>query len=479
MPLRDLSRASLALALSTGPALMAQGFHLDYRPTARLVELDTDSTLIQPTVGPPVRVVGGVFLFRSVVIPAGVEVRGVGSRPLIWIVTQDFRIEGRLAVDGGPGADVNVLASANFPTPGGRAGAGGGAGGFGSPLSFDRSPFGQPGFGPAGIPALGGGGGLLSCTLACGRGSGGGGGSFATVGDVDHLLGAAAWLQVGGAGGPGCLNRTLPGGSAGASPFVDGRDDNDFWGLGIDVFQRRFVPGELPVPIGGSGGGGGGDKSARCTTNDPSFVLDDMGGGGGGGGGAVVVLALGRITVGPTGYVSANGGGGGGGAQAGSNNQAGGGGGGSGGMIVLASATGVDLHVKGETYVNAPDGDFVLSADGGVGMQSAFAGTTVRKYPPGTPSMGSLPSGGFGGLGVIQLMAPLGTNADGTNTILDDHITLYSAGQPLTGSTKVRYLGWRGFRNASGVRVDDFGNPITLGRGNGDMRPDPMLVPIF
>jgi hypothetical protein len=149
-------------------------------------------------------------------------------------------------------------------------------------------------------------------------------------------------------------------------------------------------------------------------------------------------------------------------------------------MVVFASGARIELHVKGETYFNAPDGDFVLSADGGVGKQGRFSGLEIAsKYPPGNLAWGQKPAGGFGGLGLIQLMAPIGANADGTNTVLDDNVELFSNGQRLTGAAKVRYLGWRGFLDASGVRVDDAGNPINLGRGFGDMRPDPILLPIF
>lgn len=475
-----IASASVLLAASLASSVAAQGFNFDYRPSQREVVLDTDDTLIQPTVGPPIRVRGGVFVFRSVTIPSGVLVRGVGSRPMVWVVQQDFRVDGLMSVNGGDGERVDTLNSANFPTAGGTAGAAAGDGGFGSPLWFDRSPTGQPGFGPLRIPAYGGGGGLLSCVPSCGRGSGGGGGAFATQGDIDHLLGATPWSQVTGTGGAGCLNGSLAGGSAGLRPFVDRRADNDFWGVGVDVFQRRFVQGELPFPIGGSGGGGGGDRSVSCATNDPLFVADNKGGGGGAGGGALVVIALGRVIVGPQGYLTANGGSGGGGEQAGSNNQGGGGGGGSGGMIVLAGASGIELHVKGETYVNAPDGNFVLSADGGIGLQGPFGGQAIGgKYPPGNPAWGASSAGGYGGLGIIELVARPGANADGTNTILDDGIDLYRNGQLMTGAAKTRFLGWRGYLSPNGVWVDDTGNPTNVGKGYGDMRPDPILLPLF
>lgn len=475
-----LAPACLLLAVTAPGVLSAQGFNYDFRPNVPEVVLDTDFAIVQTVQGPQIAVSGGVFVFRSVTIPAGVTVRAVGSNPLIFVVQQDFRVDGLLTGDGANGARVDTLNSANFPAPGGLGGPAAGAGGDGSPLWFDRSPTGQPGWGPLMIPGFGGGGGQLSCISSCNRGSGGGGGSFATQGDVDYLLGAQSWPQVFGNGGPGCLTQSLPGGAAGPRYFVDGRHDNDFWGVGYDVFARRFVQGELPTPLGGSGGGGGGDRSLRCIINDPAFVNDNKGGGGGGGGGALVVLALGQVIVGPSGVVSANGGHGGGGEQAGSNNQGGGGGGGGGGMIVLLGSRGIELHVKGETYVNAPDGDFVLSADGGIGTQGRFGGLEItEKYPIGSPTWNQKPTGGFGGLGLIELVARPGNNADGTNTVLDDNIQLYQNGQLLTGATKTRFLGWRGYLDPNGVWVDDFGNPTNVGKGYGDMRPDPVLLPLF
>ena len=58
---------------------------LDYAPTQSEVILNTDFTQIQPTVGPPINVAGGIFVFDEVTIPQGVTVRAFGSNPMIWI----------------------------------------------------------------------------------------------------------------------------------------------------------------------------------------------------------------------------------------------------------------------------------------------------------------------------------------------------------------------------------------------------------
>jgi hypothetical protein len=471
---------------------------LDYAPTAPEVVLNTDFTQIQPTTGPALTVVGGVFQFRNVTISQGVRVVGVGSRQMLWICTGTFRIDGEMTVSGFNGQTVNTLNSANFPSAGGLPGAGAGSGGRGSPSAIQRDPVGEDGFGPTGMPWAGGRGGRLACTAGCVRASAGGGGTFGTAGDPGYPVLAGpgtSFQQMLGIGGQGCLgasgsaSRSLAGGLAGTGPFVDGIAENDFFGTAIDVFRRRLIVGELPVPVGGSGGGGGGDSSVNnsCALVDPNFANDPKGGGGGGGGGCLVIYAQRGIVVGPTGVVTANGGHGGGGEQAGSCNYGSGGGGGSGGMLILVSENGITLHVKGETFANN-DYNSVLSADGGVCTTGTFSTPVIlSKYPANgtamSPSFGtnydSAPLGGFGGLGLIQLVARPGNNSDGTNTYLDDGITLIRNGVTLGGAQKQRFLGWRGWPDASGMFADDFGFPILVRNGAGDMRPSPILIPIL
>ncbi len=478
---RHTTTLAVACAALFGADISAQGFQRDWMPTAREIVLNTNSTDIQPTSGPPVVVRGGLFTFRDVTIPANVRVRAEGFNPLVFVCSGTFTLNGVLSSDGADGQRVDTLHAANFPSFGGMPGAAGGMGGAGSPNSTDRSPSGAPGYGPFLQMNGGGGAGLLSCTSVCNRGSAGGGGSFTTQGDPGYLLlGQTPWPQVFGMGGEGCTNRSLPGGAAGPRPFVDRNDANDFWGRAYDVNQGRFVAGELSGPQGGAGGGGGGDRSRSCQIPDPNnFSIDNRGGGGGGGGGAIVIVCLGRVVIGPNSWISANGGHGGGGEQAGSNNEGGGGGGGSGGMIVLASSSGIEMHVDGQTWAGQGDGRFVLSADGGIGTQGVFGGTAITgKYDRlGTPAWNQKPAGGFGGLGLIQLMAPAGGNGDGTNTILDDHIDLFLNGQRLTGVAKAQALGWRGFPDANGTLVDDFGLPTMQPHGGGEMRPSPILLP--
>ncbi|MCA8963459.1 MAG: hypothetical protein H6838_07470 [Planctomycetes bacterium] len=495
-----MANSPLCFALFTSASLLlvaAPRAQFDFAPTGAEVVLDTGFTQVQTVQGPVLNVTGGIFQFRNVDIPQGTRVRGVGPNPMIWIVTGHFRVDGELCVDGSDGAMVMTLNTANFPVSGGLGGPGGGRGGDGTPSSTQRDVFGGMGLDPFGLP-VGGGGGRIACLAGLERGSGGGGGAFGTVGDPFYLTQSGSGtsfqqqLGLGGQGGLGASgtpNRSLLGGSAGLTPFVDSRADNDFLGTAVNVHLGQAIRGELSFFQGGQGGGGGGDMSYNfsCSVNDPLFANDQSGGGGGGGGGCVVVAAHGPIVVGPTGRITANGGNGGGGEQAGSCNKGGGGGGGSGGMLVLASATAIGLFVKGETYANN-DYDFVLSADGGICRTGSFGTPAVqRKYPangqPNPASYGntydSAPLGGFGGMGVIQLLTPFGNNADGTNTYLDDGILLVRNGNLLMGAEKQRFLGWRGFPNAQGVRVDDFGVPLPTGRTDGDMRPAPILMPLF
>ncbi|MCA8954456.1 MAG: hypothetical protein KDC87_00190 [Planctomycetes bacterium] len=459
---------------------------LDYAPNSQEVVLDTDFTQITPLNGQPINVSGGVFQFRNVRIPRGVVVRGVGSRPMVWLVTGDFVVEGDLLVEGGDGMRVNTIFSANIPAGGGVGYCGAGNGGQGSPQTSLRSLRGQAGFGPDQVPEGGGAGGRINCANAsCGRGSGGGGGSFATRGDPYYKVASTAFfVQPNGTGGFGCSSRSstaLPGGAAGPVAFLDSRRDNDFWGSAVDLHRRLRITGELSRPLGGAGGGGGGDWGAACTPNDPNFFNDQKGGGGGAGGGVLIVKALGSIVIKRTGRISADGGNGGGGAYAGANSLCGGGGGGSGGMVVLMAGRVIEIETHGETYANN-DYSFAITADGGVGSSSTING----KYSPAPHSasattLNSTSTGGFGGSGIVQLMAPPGPDPSGddaTHTLLDDFIIIRDAnGSVLRGAQKERYLGWRGFPDGSGGYHDDNGAPVTLGKALGDVTPAPVLLP--
>jgi hypothetical protein len=501
-----------------GPGYLKAGFEfegrqttLEYEPNVREVVLNTSFTQIVPKSGLPFNVNGGVFNFQNVTIPQGVSVKGQGPNPMVWLVSGDFRVAGELSVAGGNGARVDTLNSANFAKAGGVGVCGGGNGGDGTPSATLRDLRGANGNGPLQLPGQGGGGGRLACVAGCytgsgynssGGGSGGGGGSMATQGDPWWRQPAGtgtAFQQRAGHGGMGCSGtwtaRTgvLAGGEAGPRPFSDSRNDNDFWGAGLDINRNIRITGELTMPMGGGGGGGGGDtsgsNSCSLTANQPAN--DYSGGGGGGGGGVIIVKALGEIEILPSGKIIADGGMGGGGEQVGACGEAGGGGAGAGGMVVLMSAKRIIIHAHGTAsparwrYAES-DYNFAISADGNVCRTGGFGTVVVtKKYPAnGSPVMaGSVydenPLGGFGGMGIVQLMTPPGDNTlDGTNTRLDDNIVFIQNGVQVNGTTKRQLLAWRGFPNANGQFVDDNNVATNIGEDEGDIRPTPTLLPV-
>jgi hypothetical protein len=542
----DLTAAFPEAQAEVGPGFLKAGFSfegktttLEYQPTANEVVLNTAFTQIAPSNGLPFTVTGGVFNFRNVTIPQGVTVIGQGPNPMVWLCSGRFTVSGTLTVRGGDGARVDVLNSANVAKAGGVAGPGGGNGGDGTPSATLRDQRGGTGRGPLQVAGKGGRGGYLACVGGCytgsgynssGGGSGGGGGTMSTQGDPNYRGTTPATInpnvpptvntafqQVRGFGGAGCSGgsgtRTgfLNGGEPGDLVFADTRTDNNFWGTGINLAgpngRTLRITGELAVPVGGGGGGGGGDTSnvfdCSLTGNQPAN--DYSGGGGGGGGGVLIVKALEEITITSTGLINANGGLGGGGEQVGSCGEAGGGGGGAGGMVVLMSAKSIIIEAHGSTAVNPPrflygapttgavyqgnDYSFAIAADGGVCRTGGFGSVNVQsKYSTaGSPPLaGSTydgePLGGFGGMGIVQLMVPPGTAAtstDNTNTILDDNIIFRLPGStaPIVGAGKRQLLAWRGFPNTAGTFVDDAGTPTNIGANEGDIRPSPILLP--
>jgi hypothetical protein len=318
-------------------------------------------------------------------------------------------------------------------------------------------------------------------------------------------------------GGSGARTTFLPGGEVAPRVFTDSRNDNDFWGSAVRLGNNLRITGELDTPVGGGGGGGGGDMSpsANCTLTGGDPGGDRSGGGGGGGGGVLIIKALGSINVTATGRLVADGGHGGGGALGGSSSEGGGGGGGAGGMVILMSARGINIVAHGTQSTNRyvygsptatatttlpflrDDYNFAISADGGLTLTGSFGVTPITgKYPAAGQAMMAYsyydeePTGGLGGLGIVQLMVPPGdptSSTDQTNTLLDDNINFYLgaiSGAPLTGNQKRQLLGWRGFPNTQGVWVDDNGLPTSratppnpAGPEEGDIRPFPTLMP--
>jgi len=528
----DLTAAFSEPVGEVGPGFLKAGFDFEgtvtgaeFEPTAPMTVLNTDFTLVQPKNGSPFNVSGGVFNFRSVNIPAGRTVQGQGTNPMVWLVAEKFEVSGTLSVRGGDGQRVNTSGNANVAKSGGAGVCGGGDGGAGSPSATERDLAGETGNGPLQAAGQGGRGGALSCTAGCGRGAGGGGGSLATQGDpgFKQQIQPAGTIVIGtgnpqpvnpfpifqqqtGVGGQGCegdtgrATRSLEGAVPGPTVFVDARNDNNFWGVGVRYDSNLRITGEMSVPIGGGGGGGGGDLSynSDCGVDDPNFENDSSGGGGGGGGGVLIVKALEEIIIYEGGSITADGGSGGGGEPSASSTRGGGGGGGAGGMVILMSAKGIEIHAdsgNGLDYTYEDDDyNFAISADGGVCVTGSQPPVVEGKYPAsGTPITynpdtninswpeiyDSAPLGGFGGMGIVQLMVPPGDNAsDGTNTVLDDNIRIFTGGVEANGQAKMDLLAWQGFPNAFGIGVDDQGQPVNPGGNDeGEIRPAPILLP--
>ncbi len=475
----------------------------DWVPPTAQIELSTHTQTLTYLDAPPRTFAGGVLHVRNLHIRAGDFVQARGPNPLVLVVAGDARIDGTLSVAGahavlatnagqyrGPG---DLPPGTNVPNPPGTfawwnsAGAGGGHGGT-MPLGCRLDTV-APGQDAVAAPGTGGAGGRWDCPAI--RSSGGGGGAMATYGDPWYPSAALPNLFPqrsghGGRGGPGsagALSRALLGGPPGTAVFANGDPSDDHWGdLWNPVLGRR-IRGELPQPIGGGGGGASGNSSYE--TCAPESTLVWRGQNGGGGGGALVLQVRGTLTIGPSGRITADGG------HGVLHNPlyvdvVGGGGGGAGGMVVLMAGERLVIHTHGETFANR-DYDFAVSADGGACRRPnvGSAATILSKYPANgqttlpSSAWDELPMGGFGGLGVIQLLVPMGTdNADGTNTVLDDRIDIVQNGAPLQGLAKQRFLGWRGHADGHGQYVDDFGLPTGTRGGMGDLRPDPILMPV-
>jgi len=441
----------------------------DFVPSTAQKELvlRTDFTTVQPRNGPPLPIVGGVFQFNRIEIPDGVTVRFEGPNPAVLISRTTVTIGGRIIVDGHAGEDVFTENSGHVPTKGGVGQGAGGNGGRASQTTGGSTQRGEFGYGAGQVEKGGGQGGQIHCLgdKDPAAGAGGGGGSQRTRGDDDYY-GQTPGAIVDGSGGEAQTGPPSPG-SAGTPVFIDPDPDNDFWGRQITA-TGELVVGEIPAPVAGSGGGGGGDQTAGssgvpCDAGAVNFINDKKGGGGGGGGGVLIIKALGAITIANTGLISASGGNGGGGQPAGSSLYGGGGGGGSGGMIVLMSADKIQIDNHNNPWSSPSwDPDFAVVADGGIGQNYKF-GTQIQerfdKYlGVGNIGVGAPNRGGFGSLGVVQLMVPPGNDSDNTGSVQDDNVVLRVGNSPVTGQTKLAWL------NHGDIRPQPFVMPVPFGR---------------
>lgn len=325
---------------------------------------------------------GGVLELATLVLPAGVTLRGWGNNPLTIRVANSATIDGTIDVSGGPGGLVDSVSLVPMAGAGGLPGPGGGHGGVGGVADGSGDVAAGSGGFPLGLPAdL-----VWTPPLSAHDGAGQpipdprahaatGGGNVVGGGNSDFAPGGGG----GGYGAAGDDGSTRLGGS---SPAV-GRGGSAF-------LNNRFVhpTAFTPLAVGGAGGGGGGASSFA----EPP-VLHSPGTGGGGGGGYLQISVGGFFSVGPTARLLANGGNAFRAPQFGGN-----GGGGAGGAIRLQGA-GV-LQIDGA----------ILSALGGVPDLSVNEHPDPAQVANAIYLENSGAIGGRGGSGRIQIETPHGVS---------------------------------------------------------------------
>ncbi|MFH1434122.1 MAG: hypothetical protein ABIJ56_00260 [Pseudomonadota bacterium] len=230
----------------------------------------------------------GLFIMKSLDVPAGVTVSGVGSNPIILYIRESASIAG--TIDVGATRPSSMVTADGHHTPG----AGGFAGGEAETQGLGPCPGGADGGSACGqFTTSGGGGGGFG-----GRGGDGGDGadpsySCTTVyygGDGGGPCPSAGLLPlIGGSGGGG-------GGMAEGSTSQPGKGGAGGGAIQISALQliHLLTGGIITAP---GGGGGGADNNG--------------GGGGGGGAGGGILLESPDITLDPASIVAATGGGGG------------------------------------------------------------------------------------------------------------------------------------------------------------------------
>jgi hypothetical protein len=388
---------------------------------------DTSSQLI--TGGPngtPVatlNAVKGVVDVRNFRIEAGGEVRVQGPNPMRINATGEVRIDGVLSLAGFNARNVSTLNTGNQVERGAAGTAGGGKGGDGNLNTAGPTPRGGRGDGPFLQSSLGGDGGEMgvnpTTTQKNGRRPGGGGGGRFSKDWVGTSTSAGSVAAT--AGRPGNASsrgaesglRPAAPGAPGSGPFLDLRDDNDFFGVRPVVQGGNLVGlvrGELPSLWAGYGGGAGGNAGTQFPNNRWTFASDEKGGGGGGGGGGLHVKALGRIVFGPQGVISTAGGLGAAGENTNFLDHIGGtGGGGSGGHIVLESASLVDFTDGGSVTQTTREWLFATGPTINTGPQQYVDDCCLNDS-----------NGGAGGGGVIQIHVPEPTRPPSSDPLTSD-----------------------------------------------------------
>jgi len=372
---------------------------------------------------------GGVveWNYQSLLVSGSGRLVLVGNRPIRINVLRDCLIEGVVDASGlngksaPPGSAINV-----GRLPGGRGGPGAGAGGDAN--TNPNHPIGA-------LPMeLRGGPGWPRVVTACGEYNR----------SENRLITVFEPNCGGGTGG----DRGLPLGSLlrnGCSGNGGGHEKDgvqtDFECSNIQanggVYGERWVvtsgANMVTTPSAGTGGGGGGNAAISTSNTQPKD--DIVAGSGGGGGGGVEIVAVGRMTIGGSARILADGGNGGAGYStviAATSIRGGYGGGGSGGSIWL-SGTSITVQA-GAT----------LSAVGGIGNPNPSA--------PGR--------GGAGGDGYVIVRDLTGNPATGGATIKPAPAAGRSLFQPPVGKSWA-YSHWYATAGQNVNWVFNANNPST------------------
>lgn len=292
----------------------------------RLFEMDCDSTIIPPentTTGNAIAVTDGKFYFSTMVVPADVLLRFIGSSPPILTVAGRLDVQGVIEIAGQSVTEIHVPTggSGQFGAPGGIFG---GSGGQGGDKCNGITPAIPANNGRAGqsVNVLAGHGYLASVADTAGKGS--------LVYPADGLSSSQQF----GIPNPGptafyyCLSAG-PGGSggglltAGQDGFVEGVFSGPNEIANMQAFIGTPAPGgaamqmfPFPAPtglqkssqhflIGGSGGGG---AASGCSLSLALNRTWSSGAGGAGGAGAIGLRAGNSLRLGPGSEILANGG---------------------------------------------------------------------------------------------------------------------------------------------------------------------------
>ena len=269
---------------------------------------------------------------RDLTIPADVEIRATGSRPLILVAVGSMTVSGRITVagaPGAPGAGADLACATGAGQPGAiqtadndlDGGAGGGGGGFGtaggtgayvSPVvAKPQATAGGADWGNITLaPLVGGCSGGTGAELDGGAvAAGGGGGGLQLVGET-IIVTSSGEVTASGGGGRGAEDEAAGGGGGGSGGAVLFHADGLTIAGVITANGGAGGEGRRDTQAGTPGENG---NTARLTATTPAEGGHGAAGGNGGDGGVLLVAGAGAEAGVGSDTETAGGGGGGGG----------------------------------------------------------------------------------------------------------------------------------------------------------------------